>query len=562
MNLLETSTIPRFTTPVALAGLLALLATPASARTNQYDLRQPVIGGIMPLPTVTSLVMKTQQTTLKWEGWQGPYRVMANDGTGTNWTPVGNSTWDTTASFKSTNSMRFFKISGAPPHYSGYPNSAGDPSCIDCHETTASQFPGTAHAHALLTLEQIGMDKNPSCLPCHTVGFGIPSGFSTKTNTPHLANVQCENCHGPAGDHAMAPTSRFPVVSYQSSLCGGCHTDSHHPTLDEWKESRHGEVTEHVQGYFVDPVNGPARILACGPCHSGAVRLTMVSNYENRNLPHLKKPMPSGGLSAHIGIECVVCHDPHMANPDPEMQPQLRNPKSSLMPFSYNTATSTSFTDQYNPRVSICGQCHNMRGAVWSDTSRPPHHSTQYNVLTGTAGVTNGSIENSAHRTIEGQCTACHVHAVAKAHPTEEDPNYTGHSFEARIEACTSCHANSAENLWAGTQTTVSNRIYEVKSLLDQWSLTKAPANLTAKYKELAWEYNTAGGLSSPDGTRQGPTTSEQNAVINGVPREIKEARFNVYLVYHDSSWGVHNTRYAMGLLKVAEDKVKALLAQ
>lgn len=545
----------------ALVALIGTLAFSASARTNQYDLRQPVPGGIMPSPKITSLVVRTQQATLRWEGWQGPYRVMANDGMSTNWTPVGNSTWDTTASFRSTNGTRMFKISGTPPNYSGYPNAAGDPSCIDCHEATASQYPGTVHANALHSLEQIGMDKNPACLPCHTVGYGLSSGFTVKSNTPHLAHVQCENCHGPAGEHALSPSSRFPVVTYQASLCGGCHTDSHHPTLDEWTESRHGEVTEHVQEYFVDPVNGEARKLACGPCHSGAVRLTMLSNYEKQNMPHLQKPMPSGGLAAHIGIECVVCHDPHMANPAPEYQPQLRNPKSSLMPFSYSTATTTSFNQQYNPNVSICGQCHNMRGAVWSETSRPPHHSTQYNILTGTAGVTNGVIANSAHRTIEGQCTACHMHAMAKAHPTDEDPNYTGHSFEPHMDACFTCHStNSAPVLWAETQVNVSNKVYQVKALLEQWSLTKAPTNLTAKYKNLVWEYNTAGGLSSPDGTLRGPTAAEQNAATNGVPNAIKEARFNLYLVYHDASWGIHNTKYTMGLLQVAEDKVKALL--
>jgi len=101
-----------------------------------------------------------------------------------------------------------------------------------------------------------------------------------------------------------------------------------------------------------------------------------------------------------------------------------------------------------------------------------------------------------------------------------------------------------------------------VKALLDQWALTKAPTNLTAKYKQLVWEYNTAGGLSSPDGTLKGPTTAEQNAATNGVPNAIKEARFNLYLVYHDGSWGIHNTDYTMGLLQVAEDNVKALMAK
>ncbi len=48
--------------------------------------------------------------------------------------------------------------------------------------------------------------------------------------------------------------------------------------------------------------------------------------------------------------------------------------------------TSAVFTNVYNPNVNVCGQCHNDRGAAWTDTSRAPHHSPQYNMLLGTVG--------------------------------------------------------------------------------------------------------------------------------------------------------------------------------
>lgn len=526
---------------------------------ESYAYKPRVAGGVPGRPTITSMASSNSQVTVTWTGFGGPYKVErcpAVGGLPGTWTQVGTTATEKTLTFPQEGDYGFLRVTGANPNYTGAAT------CLDCHENKHTDWAKTAHAGAFATLKAIKQEKNAECLPCHTVGAGLPTGFIDEATTPFFAGVQCENCHGPGGNHAAKPGDKTlrPLISLSANICGGCHTDSHHPTFDEWDTSLHAEVNEHTAEYFKS-ATGQARMLACGACHSGAVRMAMLTAKQNNTAVTL----PSGEEAATTGITCAVCHDAHVKTANGA---QLRNPTHSTQAFSYSTATNTTFAAQYDANVSICGQCHNARGATWKDTSRGPHHSQQYNMLTATIGylVSTNAPRISAHATqVTGQCATCHVQSHSVASPTEENPNYTGHQFSPRLNSCQPCHIDEADaaSKVEATQTDTKRRIQALKTLLDQWATTKSDPALRAKYGTYAWEYSTIGDVTDPSGAlvaggAKAPASAEQALI----PDPIKQARFNLYIVAHDLSYGVHNAKYAQDLLKAGETLVQAKLAE
>jgi hypothetical protein len=498
-------------------------------------------------PIITSLVTSNQNVHLSWRGFAGPYQVLQNTNLRSSlWSPAGSPTSAKTARLPKGMAPTFFQVTGPEPEY------AGAEACAECHFSIYRDQTNTAHAGAFQALKQQYQDRNASCLACHTVGYGLSTGFIDEATTPHLAGVQCENCHGPAAAHAANPVNRSvrPLIETSSKLCGGCHTEAHQPAYDEWEHSPHGEFVEELVTDFLSTnlVSVTNRMLSCGKCHSGEVRDRLLAG----------EPLPSGSEAVELAIRCVTCHNPHKHT---VYGNQLRYPLYSTNSVSY--ATSVALTNQHDPSAHLCGQCHNVRGAQWTDTSRPPHHSPQYNILLASAGiVTNSPLPPTAlspHWKLEKQCVTCHMQSRTVSQPTEENPNYTGHGFRVTsLEVCYNCHDDPEWKLGA-TQEYIELRVSQVKSNLDLWATTKAPASLRNKYGPLVWEYTTPGEISNPTGSPslRGPTTAEQT---NNVPVAIRQARFNLYLVEYGSSSGVHNAAYARYLLRVAEGFVKAEL--
>ena len=223
-------------TTLLTAGCTLLLAAAHSAAQNGgYTPIKPMPGGIDPRPVITS-IKETNGNSLRleWNGLQGPYQVqLSTNLNGTNWSNAGAQTSGFSATVTKSGDKNFHRVAGGTPNYQG----AGV--CSDCHVERHAEWSETRHADAFQTLRKIGQQENPQCVVCHTVGAMAPGGFVSEAVTPEFINVQCENCHGPAGNHVASgdPPSVFPIKTRSPMLCGGCHNGFHHPTYDEWTSS-------------------------------------------------------------------------------------------------------------------------------------------------------------------------------------------------------------------------------------------------------------------------------------------------------------------------------------
>ncbi len=100
---------------------------------------------------------------------------------------------------------------------------SGEQLCQTCHRDQHQTWALTNHAYAFETLIEHGEERNPECLPCHTVGWEVPGGYSLEQPYPHLEGVQCENCHGRGGPHQSPDFSKQGL----EPVCINCHNPKH-----------------------------------------------------------------------------------------------------------------------------------------------------------------------------------------------------------------------------------------------------------------------------------------------------------------------------------------------
>jgi hypothetical protein len=395
-----------------------------------------------------------------------------------------------------------------------------------------------------------GASYGSSCWGCHTVGYDttatMPNGGFDKIMaqlkwTPptvlqpgnfeampaalkNVANIQCENCHGPGSTHiASGGDTRLISKQFDSGVCGQCHgAATHHVKTSEWNNS----------GHAIAPREAGPGMEGCVGCHTSNGFVGRISGATTVD-------------TTYNAISCQTCHEPH-GETVPSTNLHLVRTLASV-----TLADGTAVTNA--GMGTLCMNCHQARqnAATYAATTPGsahygPHHGPQSDMLMGTNGFTYGkSIPSSAHGDVVADtCVACHMQTVAATDPALGKVG--GHTFKVTfagdsatpqtdlVGTCQSCHGPDltainfplmdydGDGVIDGVQT-------EVQHLMDQLALQLPP-------------------VGQPKSTLTIDASWTQPQL---------EAAYNYLFVQSDGSRGIHNTAYTVGLLKASIANLK-----
>ncbi len=103
----------------------------------------------------------------------------------------------------------------------------GTESCAACHPADYAVWQKSGHARAFGALLARDSYADPSCITCHTIGFGTPSGYQRVFAGKSMTQVGCESCHGPGSTHveqrARKEEVTFKFRPLAAADCATCH---------------------------------------------------------------------------------------------------------------------------------------------------------------------------------------------------------------------------------------------------------------------------------------------------------------------------------------------------
>ena len=288
-------------------------------------------------------------------------------------------------------------------------------------EALSQEDASAVDAHARYS--DLGAD---TCLGCHNnedmlLIFRTPHGQGADPQAP-FANLQCESCHGPGGDHAgrrVVAAGHLPILSFsgneaapagdQNEVCQGCHmNDIGMP----WLGSMHQRND-----------------VACSNCHEIHKRVDLVT-IQSRQADvcfdcHKKQKSESNKPYGHpIGdgqMSCTACHNPHHSTADTLLK---KNTLNELC-WSCHAEKRGPFLFEHPPASEDCSLCHNAHASIHPANlkRRPPllcqacHSQAGHPSISFTSDSLAGGNNPSAF-VVSGSCLNCHSQVHGSNHPS------------------------------------------------------------------------------------------------------------------------------------------------
>jgi len=525
--------------------------------------------------------------------------------------------------------------------------------CTPCHREAGrapdifTPWAQTGHAEIFTDNLNTSTHYSESCLYCHTVGldfdadnFGmddvgdylgfLDSGLINNPSDPpdnvpwttmladfplnaRMANVQCENCHGPQSSLAHnqshpkpAVTGLRPRANISANVCAVCHGEPlRHARFQQWQLSRHANYELAID----EGESG-----SCSRCHSGNGFLTWV--------PVLLGEVP-GDPTADIEVSwtedtvhpqtCATCHDPH------QIGTTTGNNTNATVRISDETPLLIAgFKAPAEPgarnvgRGAICMTCHNTRRGLRNDNvplddpTRAPHGGVQADLLMGQNAyfVDLGSNEPLGYppglpghhanteeafpeeRNLTDTCATCHMVKTPPPDLLSYDLGGTNHTFFASPDICSDCHEDGRLEAVQGA---IAPRIATLKGGIEAAILAlmsqqigagnTIDLNGDATISDVAdvaeIELDESRGrqaitVTLTDATTVGPVALNSVDVVDGsgavlgelydfANESLPKAGWNYFLISTDKSLGVHNFFFARDVLDASIEAVEPL---
>lgn len=466
---------------------------------------------------------------------------------------------DTTITIYSARYVGVGNFDGVPAVY---------PNCMSCHRTSPKfteifdRWKVSGHA----TRFKKGIDGNPPyysavCFTCHTTGHNFyrasnnngfddvaaqlgwswsnyqpakPGNWDTiKTRFTRLTQfgtIGCESCHGPGSEHSMGGSKEKTAISYLSGSCGQCHDYSaYYGEYVQWENSKHSQPvwsTSFAQSSGADYMSN--NLNNCIRCHDGRgfINYTRKIATDTRGMIQAQQ--------THIG--CPTCHDPH----GNDKKYNLRSAPPGLDTLATGEIITVGGTGK------ICMSCHisrrnastfvltNVTSAVWG-----PHSSVQGDVLLGknAAGFGVPFLSTNHIGVIDDGCVGCHMgpttdtgtvtrHKVGGHSMRLRDPA-TGYEHTASCKGCHGSHITSFDNFIADNDYdgdgSVESIRQEVMGLMKNIRIALPPVGVDS----ISW-----------------------TMIRDANNLNMRKAYYNYRLVESDKSFGMHNTKFTIDVLR------------